>query len=110
MKKVRENWEKWDKVWKEEKEKVRGKLESIEKRQSETEGERKREMKQLEERVRTLELRNVREGEVWVGRDRLWINGELGCWDEDLDELREGGRGITKEKRKRREGKRGGGG
>ena len=29
---------------------------------------------------------------VWVGRDRLWINGELWCWDEDLDELREGGR------------------
>ena len=57
VKKVRENWEKWDKVWKEEKEKIWGKLESIEKRQSETEGERKREMKQLEERVRTLELK-----------------------------------------------------
>ena len=44
---------------------------------------------------------------VWVGRDRLWINGELWCWDEDLDEFREGER--SQERREKEEkGKEGG--
>ena len=74
--------------WKEEKDKVSGKLESIEKRQSETEGERKRGMKQLEERVRTLELRIVREGEVAgqrqeARRDETEGRRTMRSWERD---------------------------
>ena len=35
---------------------------------------------------------------VWVGRDRVWINWELWFWDENLDDLREGGKGKREER------------
>ncbi|XP_070169546.1 uncharacterized protein [Polyergus mexicanus] len=57
VRKVRQKWEEWDKLWKGEKEKVWNKLESIESRQRENEEDRKKDLKLLEERVSKLELK-----------------------------------------------------
>ena len=82
-------------------------LENIENRQSEIEGERKRKMKQLEERVRTLELRNKREGEVAGQREEAkggeaGVNGENERLRERLREVERRVEGEERMKRKRK--------